>query len=170
MAFRFGFKLFITKITLMVSLFEMNCFYMMSFVLVLSKFHSTKLTLVIFSIGIVSIAKIFPLIIFFEATCDQPPGLDPKSNKFVFLFKNLNFLSISMSLKADLDLYPSNLDFLKKGSLCCFLIQFFEDLFLFNFNIFIKYLRLNLLLLIFLKINYFSFYNENNLLELTKDK
>ena len=42
--------------------------------------------------------------IFFEATKDQPPGADPRSRREMLFFKNLNFLSISISLKADLDL------------------------------------------------------------------
>ena len=43
---------------------------------------------------------------FFEATWLHPPGLQPKSIRFVFFVINLNFLFISINLKADLDLYP----------------------------------------------------------------
>ena len=56
------------------------------------------------SIFFKSTDKILPFIIFLVAICVHPPGEEPKSSN-VFLFKNnLNFLSISINLKADLDL------------------------------------------------------------------
>ena len=91
------------------------------------------LTLLIFCIGLISVARILPLVISFSATCDHPPGQEPKSNKFVFFLKILNFLFISINLKADRDLYPCILDSLKKGSRCFFINQFLEILFFFNF-------------------------------------
>ena len=50
-----------------------------------------------------SIDNIFPLVIILLATCDQPPGEDPRSNKFEF-FINLNLLFNSISLNDALDL------------------------------------------------------------------
>ena len=81
--------------------------------------------------------KFFPLVIIFDATCDHPPGLDPKSTRDVFFLKKLNFLLISISLKADLDLYPSVFDCLKYKSLCLSISQLFDDLFFFNYCFFL---------------------------------
>ena len=81
------------------------------------------------------LAKIFPFIVSFFATWDQPPGQEPKSNNDNFFFKNLNFLFISINLKADLDLNPWILDCLKNGSFLCFANQLFEILFFFKYLI-----------------------------------
>ena len=59
----------------------------------------------------------FPLTIFSAKTWDQPPGEDPKSKTLSLAFSKENFVIISISLYADLDLYPLILDFIKKTSL-----------------------------------------------------
>ena len=58
----------------------------------------------------ISIDNIWPAFTNFETTCDHPPGAAPKSNKDILFLINLNFLLISINLKADLDLYPCILD------------------------------------------------------------
>ena len=63
--------------------------------------------------SLTSTDRILPFKASFDATCDHPPGQDPRSIMNELLFKNLNFLFISISLKADLDLYPCIFDFLK---------------------------------------------------------
>ena len=50
-----------------------------------------------------SIAIILPSLIICPATCDQLPGKDPKSNKFVFIFIKLYFLLSSNNLNEALE-------------------------------------------------------------------
>ena len=47
---------------------------------------------------------ILPDIIIWLTTWDHPPGLEPKSNKLVSFFINLNFLLSSINLNEALDL------------------------------------------------------------------
>ena len=65
------------------------------------------------SINLISIANILPFVIILLTTCDQLPGQEPKSNKLLFFFINLNFLFNSINLKEARERYPSVLDFLK---------------------------------------------------------
>ena len=70
-----------------------------------------------------SIAKILPDVINLLAICDQPPGDDPKSNRFESFLINLNFSFNSINLNEALDLNPRIFDFLKNWSRCCLIFQ-----------------------------------------------
>ena len=60
-------------------------------------------TLSIGSIDFTSTARTFPVVIILLETCDQPPGKEPKSNKFIFFLIKLNFWLSSISLNEALD-------------------------------------------------------------------
>jgi len=118
----------------------------------------TNFTFFIGSISLISTDNIFPLAIILVATCDHPPGEDPKSNKLLFFFINLNFLFNSINLKEARERYPSVLDFLKNWSLCCLIFQELLFLILFDFFI-IKYLR-DHHLIFFLNFFYLNYYKQ----------
>ena len=72
-----------------------------------------NLTFFIWSIDLVSTARILPLVIILLAICDQPPGEEPKSKRYELFLINLNFLFNSINLNEALDLSPRIFDFLK---------------------------------------------------------
>ena len=77
---------------------------------IVKNINSINLTFFIGLIGFISNDKILPLETIL-ATCDQPPGQEPRSNKKESFLIILNFSINSISLKDALDLYPNIFDF-----------------------------------------------------------